>query len=77
MTLRRNRSGKPLRAGDLVRVTGNVAGAEDRNTLHGDVGEVVGANPHYRHADTGEVMTSVALQDGQIVAIPSRALTHE
>lgn len=77
MTLRRNRSGKPLRAGDLVRVTGNVAGEGDRNTLHGDVGEVVGANPHYRHADTGEVMTSVSLEDGQIVAIPSRALTHE
>ena len=77
MTVRRNRSGKPLRAGDLVRVTGHVAGEGDRNSLRGDVGEVVGANPHYRHGDSGQVMTSVVMEDGRVVAVPTQALKRE
>lgn len=75
--MRRNRSGKPLRSGDVVQITGNVAGPGDRNTLRGEVGEVVGANPHYKHGETGEIMTSVHLEDGGVIAVPTRALKRE
>lgn len=74
--MRRNRTSKPLRTGDQVRIAGHVAGPGD-TTLKGEVGEVVGANPHYRHADTGKIMTAVRLPDGDVVTVPAQALKRE
>jgi len=74
---RRNRSGAPLQAGDQVRISADVAGPGDPGTLRGEVGEVVGANPHYRHKDTGKVMTAVRLPDGDVVTVPHQALKRE
>jgi len=74
---KRNRSGAPLEPGDQVRISADVAGPGDPGTLRGEVGQVVGANPHYRHRETGKVMTAVRLPDGDVVSVPYQALKRE
>lgn len=64
-------------AGDRIEVSGHVGADRDAGgsvEFHGDGGEVIGANPHYRHAKTDEPMTTVRTDDGSVVAIPTRAL---
>lgn len=76
----RKRRRRPLSQGDRVRVVGHVGADSEtgRNVeLHGDAGQVVGANPHYTHPETGERMTAVELDDGSIAAVPRRALKRE
>lgn len=73
---RRNRSDRPLRAGDAVKITAHVAGPGD-GSLRGEGGRVVGSNPHYRHADSGQIMTAVELDNGQVVTVPAKALKRE
>ena len=69
-----------LDQGDRVRVAGHVGGTVDDDgnatfELHGERGRVVG-NP-YKHADTGEKMVGVQLDNGAVAAVPRRALRGE
>ncbi len=76
----KRRKRRPLEQGDRVRVVANVGGNLDDGKsfgLRGDSGQVVGANPHYRHPETGERMTAVELENGAIAAVPRRALKRE
>lgn len=77
---RKLRHGAPLEQGDQVKVIGHVGGNLDDGRsfdLHGDSGRVIGANPHYRHAKTGERMTTVELPNGAVVAVPTRAVKRD
>lgn len=78
---RRARSGR-LSAGDNVRVDAHVgtvpdlAGGEANETrsVRGEEGQVIGANPRYKHPTTGETMVSVQLHNGAVIGVPERAL---
>lgn len=78
MNVRSKRSGE-LEAGEEVRVAAGVGGQLDDGTpfgLRGEIGTVVGANPHYRGKD-GVRRTAVELENGAIVTVPTAALRRE
>ena len=74
------RQGEPPTHGDPVKVIGHCGGNLDDGSsydLHGDSGHVVGANPHYDSKRTGERMTTIELENGAIVAVPTRTLKRD
>jgi hypothetical protein len=78
VNVRRKKAGR-LEAGEVVRVAAGCGGAFDGGghfELRGDVGRVVGANPHYRGKD-GIRRTAVELPNGAIVTVPTRALVRD
>lgn len=69
------RHGDPVRIGDVGTVPDAGEGDNASIGLRNETGEVIGANPRYRHKTTGEVMVTVRLDDGGgIAAVPERAL---
>lgn len=69
-----------LEHGERVRVAGHACGDTDEGRsfdLHGDTLTVVGANPNYTNAQTGERMVSAETEDGGIVTVPRRALLRD
>lgn len=79
---KRKRNAKSFRAGDRCKVTGTVGidnhddSSVDSEEMLGAGGAVVGPGAIYLHKETGEEMAGVGLDDGRLIAVPTRALSH-
>ena len=65
-----------MRVAAHVGTVPDLAGGEANTStsMHGEQGEVIGANPRYTHPTTGETMVSVQLHNGAVIGVPERAL---
>jgi len=66
------RDRRELRHGDRVAIDANV-GDDESGSLRGCRGTVHGVNPTYQRKN-GETMVNLQLEDGAVVAVPSRAV---